>query len=107
MMIEIKNTIQKIIALLELGGEDTFADELKNILSKNEESIWQYLESNEIWGGSGSIADQSLIENKELRSKLTELLIELGSYQLKEGRVNVRTESWMQTFRNWKEQGII
>ena len=73
-------------------------------MGSDEESIWQYLESNEIWGGSGSVADCCVIENINLRSKLLDLLIKLGEYQQKEGRVNVRTESWMQAFRNWKDQ---
>ena len=107
MMKELKNTIRMIITLLEEGGDDVYVDPLKNILNENEESIWEYLESNEIWGGAGSLSDQGLYENKELRPKLEDLLVELGEHQQKEGRVNYRTESTMQVFRSWKEERTI
>ena len=107
MMKELKNTIRKIIALLEEGGDFVYVDALQNILNESEESIWQYLESNEVWGSAGSLADQGLFENKELRPKLEDLIVELGEFQQKEGRVNSRTESTIQVFRNWKEERVI
>ncbi len=67
-----------------------------------ETEIWQYLVSNDLWGGSGSIADQACISSRKDRRKLEKSLIDLGRIQMKIGKVNVRTGSWVDAFDKWR-----
>ncbi len=106
-MNELRNILFRLSALLKQGGETDNAERIEVILEGGENELWQFLVSNELWGGAGSIADQALIENKALRKKLQELLIELGEEQEKLKRVNVRTGMWVSAFKQWKQQGII
>ena len=71
-------------------------------LHGNDDKIWKLLTSNELWGGSGSIADQALIENDALRNQFQNIMIELGNLQLSENKVNERTETWVSAFSQWK-----
>ena len=67
----------------------------------DEEKIWNFLSSNELWGGAGSVADQALIEFPDARKQLEILLIGLGREQLSLKRVNVHTEMWVSAFEKW------
>jgi hypothetical protein len=107
MMNELIPKLKQLKDLLAEGGEAYYSTYIDKVLGSDEEDIWLFLCSNELWGGAGSIADQAVLENEALRKQIELLLIELGELQLKSGRVNVRTEMWVSAFRQWKEQGII
>ena len=98
----IKNKLVELETLLINGGESSFAKLINKSLRGNDDNIWKLLTSNELWGGSGSIADQALIENDALRNQLQNILIELGNLQLNENRVNTRTEIWVSAFSQRK-----
>ena len=93
--------------LLRAGGETYYSDKLDKVLGSTEDNLWNFLCSNELWGGAGSIADQAALENKTLRRRIELLLIDLGELQIKSNHINVRTEMWVSAFRQWKEQGVI
>jgi hypothetical protein len=105
-MNRIRNKLRELIELLRNGNEPYYAAKIEDALSGTEEDLKAYLISNELWGGAGSIADQALIETRESRRNIEKLLAELGEIQLKHGIVNVRTEMWTTTFREWQKQGI-
>ena len=107
MIKEPRNTLTQVAALLRQGGEIAYAERIDKITKGTEKEFWGFLVSNDLWGGAGSIADQGLIKNKELRPQLQYLLIELGELQGKMGKVNVRTDMWVSAFKQWKQQGII
>ena len=62
--------------------------------------LWNFLTSNSLWGGAGSIADQALLESPDARRKLEDILIRIGKAQQGLGRVNVRTEMWVSFFKS-------
>jgi hypothetical protein len=68
--------------------------------------MWDYLVSNELWGGAGSVADQAVLAIPDARRQLEALLIRLGREQMSLGRVNVRTEMWVSAFEKWQVEGI-
>lgn len=76
---------------------------LDDILNSDDQSVWNFLTSNELWGGSGSLADQALIEFPDARKQFEELMIKLGEIQLSAGKVNVRTTMWISAFREWRQ----
>ena len=98
MMKELIEKLEELQSLLTQGGDTYYVDQIQEAISNGEESIWQYLCSNELWGGAGSIADQAVLENKSVRKKLEQILIEIGRFQQSVGRVNVRTEMWVSAF---------
>ncbi len=66
-----------------------------------------FLKSNDLWGGSGSVADQAgLPGGREARRRVESALIELGQAQVTSGVVNVRTEPWVAAFLEWRAHGI-
>ena len=97
-MKELIEKLEELQSLLTQGGDTYYVDQIQEAISNGEESIWQYLCSNELWGGAGSIADQAVLENKSVRKKLEHILIEIGRFQQSVGRVNVRTEMWVSAF---------
>jgi len=98
MMEELVNILEKLKRLLSEGGDLYYASHIQKALESGEKDTWEFLCSNELWGGAGSIADQALLENDSLRKKLEKLLVQLGELQQKDGRVNVRTEMWVSAF---------
>jgi hypothetical protein len=74
-------------------------------LAGDDEQLWDYLVSNELWGGSGSIADQAG-SDPEARRELERLMIGLGREQMKIAKVNVRTSMWVEAFEKWRAAGL-
>ncbi len=67
----------------------------------------QFLVSNELWGGAGSIADQAGINvGRSVRREVESALIDLGQEQIRRGLVNPRTVSWVDVFKKWRDDGI-
>ena len=65
-----------------------------------------FLQSNDLWGGSGSIADQAGVDSEpELRRAIEAALIRLGDEQRRLGMVNARTGMWVEAFAKWQRNG--
>jgi hypothetical protein len=95
-----------IATLLEAGHEQSYALIVRNALSGPDHSLQEFLRSNDLWGGAGSIADQPFVGRSAQRKELEDLLIQLGKTQLSGGIANVRTKSWVETFEKWHQRGI-
>jgi hypothetical protein len=100
----ITENLTEISTLLE--KHNSSSNTLAIALLGDETKLWDYLVSNELWGGAGSVADQALLDFPESRQKLDSLMILLGREQMRLGRVNVRTEMWVTAFEEWKEKKI-
>jgi len=97
--IVILEDLQKLADLLEahnyqVGGL-TIAVE-----SGNDAGMWDFLTSNSLWGGAGSIADQALLESPDARREMEKILMRIGQAQQALERVNVRTEMWLSFFKS-------
>ena len=99
---KIKKLLEQIQVVYRQSKHDSQSGIIADLLESGEDKLWSFLTSNSLWGGSGSIADQALIDEPELRRQLESLLIKLGEEQIHQGRVNVRTEMWMKAFRKWQ-----
>lgn len=95
MVQKIKEILEKISEILKEGDENYHAELICNALNGQKDKLWEFLVSNELWGGAGSIADQSLLDKKELRKKLNKFLVELGNVQINVNKVNDRTKMWV------------
>jgi hypothetical protein len=102
----IRELLSGIAELLEAGREDSTAVMVRDALSSPEGTLERFLMSNELWGGAGSIADQSLIADTDRRKTLEGLLIGLGRLQTDTGKTNVRTEGWVAAFEQWRRAGF-
>jgi hypothetical protein len=66
-----------------------------------------FLASNELCGGSGSIADGAGGgERSEGRRRIERILIQLGKEQMRTVNVNPLTEMWVTAFSKWEEAAI-
>jgi hypothetical protein len=79
-----------------------------NALSSPDELPIGFLTSDELWGGSGSIADQAglALGRRDGRRRIEQALIALGEEQIRTGHVNIRTASWVGTFKDWQARGL-
>lgn len=94
-------------ALLEAGDSHS-AGLVSAALAGGDDSVREFVVSNELWGGSGSIADQggAADSRDDARRSVEAALVSLGRVQLRAGVVNVRTSMWVETFDRWHQDGI-
>lgn len=98
-----RDILRSISKLLEQYNAYCYGG-LDKALSGDESQLLDFLKSNELWGGAGSIADQALINTND-RDKLDSLLIQLGHEQMKRNLLNPRTKMWVEAFESWKKGG--
>jgi hypothetical protein len=102
----LRTILSEIGALLESGGEQAPALLVREALSGSDEKLNEFLVSNELWGGMGSIADQAFVFDKPRLKQLENLMIKLGRLQIEAGKTNVRTQSWVSAFEHWLKLGL-
>ena len=100
----VREILKEISELLE--RHNLSSNLLFSAVNGDEEQLWHYLISNDLWGGAGSVADQALLSFPEERKKLDILMIRLGHVQMKIGRVNSRTEMWTSVFEKWQAEKL-
>jgi hypothetical protein len=103
---EAESILGDIASLLEGGGEYRYVAIVRKALGSSQDQLNEFLRSNDLWGGSGSIADSCLLADREARSELEYLLIRLGRLQEQSGLLNVRTIMWVQAFEQWRAAGL-
>jgi hypothetical protein len=103
---EVEAILAEIASLLEAGHEESFALRVRNALSGSAQALEEFLRSNELWGGAGSIADQPFAGRSAQRKELERLLIQLGRIQLGHGKANIRTKNWVEAFEKWHQLGM-
>ena len=97
--------LDPLIKLIQRLEPNEYSHFVENEL--NEKGTEAFLISNTLWGGSGSVADQvGISEGKEERRKVEDTLITLGEFQISEDHLNPRTKSWIEAYKNWKNNGI-
>jgi hypothetical protein len=70
-MEEIRSKLNKLLVLLRNENKPKLAAEIEEALLGTDEDVKAYVTSNELWGGSGSVADQALgAPRRELRREL-------------------------------------
>lgn len=103
----LRGPLRELLEALVAAGETYRADQVRDALSGTPQELARFLTSNELWGGAGSIADQSGIPgDRRSRRPIEAALIALGDAQLRAAIVNVRTGMWVEAFKAWREQGI-
>ena len=94
---------------LESGGdqyEQLAATWVRAALSGAQQALDEFLVSNELWGGAGSIADSAFVSDQTRRARFEELLIKLGRLQIEADRTNLRTESWVRAYESWRDADL-
>jgi len=99
--------LEHIARVLRANGELTRAAMVEDSLAGTDDELNAFLSSNDLWGGSGSIADCMLGERRsDACRKLERLLIRLGREQLSCGISNQRTAMWVKAFTKWKRMKL-
>jgi hypothetical protein len=101
-MNEIRDKLSALHKLLQFENEVYKANQIENALAGSDDDLKEYITSNELWGGSGSIADLAPT-NPSVMRKLETVLAELGEIQIKKGLINTRMEMWTKAFKEWKK----
>lgn len=99
----IRDEMADLMGVLRKSGDDHSANEIEDALAGSEEDFWAFLVSNEVWGGSGFIADQGGVNGSGgLRKEITAIMVRIGRMQMSENMVNPRTEMWVDAFEQWQ-----
>jgi hypothetical protein len=87
--------------------------ELLELHATDGDRFWDFLTSNSVWGGAGSLADQFLLESILPESDLASdrrlawrALIEIAQEMESSKRVNERTSMWASAFQQWLRDGV-
>ncbi len=93
---------------LDAADESTFARRARMAAADSEPGLREFLVSNELWGGAGSIADQAGLggERNPRRRRIEAAMIALGREQIRQGPVNIRTRMWVEAFEGLHRDGI-
>jgi hypothetical protein len=105
----LRQELATLEAVLSQHGETHAAQLVRRALAGSDQELRAFLTSNELWGGAGSIADQAGIGSglrRHVRRKVEASLIRLGTEQMRQGLVNVRTEIWVDAFSTWQRKGV-
>jgi hypothetical protein len=95
--------LEALVRLLRENGENLWAVMVEDAMTGSQAGLDAFLASNELWGGSGSIADGAGGgQRSEGRRRIERILIQLGKEQMRTGNLNPRTEM----FSKWQEEGI-
>src|SRR5262245_14341004 len=87
-------------------GETLASLRVADALEQSDAQLEAFLVSNDLWGGAGSIADQAGGSARRFGDRIVEAaLIDLGEAQVRAGLTNVRTKSWVEAFRSWRDRG--
>lgn len=107
MIEQIRQKLTVLLGVLRKHAENYHAGQIETALSGSDDNLRAFLMSNELWGGPGSVADQALVDfGRPIRREVEAHLADLGEMQIKMGIVNVRTEMWTSTFRQWQRDGV-
>jgi hypothetical protein len=99
--------LERLAEVLRQFDRD-MAPMIEDALRGPDEDLEDFLVSNDLWGGMGSVADQAGTgqPRAEARRRIEAALISLGELQIASGRVNPRTAMWVSTFKEWRRKGI-
>jgi hypothetical protein len=96
----LREQLSDLSAVLARHGESKASAQVTAACISPEADMRAFLTSNELWGGSGSIADQSGVSSPApARAQIEEALIQLGEAQIAAGVVNSRTNMWIEAFK--------
>ena len=104
----LRELLTRLADALRQCGDADYAAGVTNALSSPDELLVAFLTSDALWGGSGSVADQAglALGRRDGRRRVEQALIALGEEQIRDGHVNIRTASWVDTFKEWRARGL-
>jgi hypothetical protein len=96
----LRELLEELASALTEAGESDYAADVAALANANNDQINQFLVSNELWGGPGSIADSAGVNSSgRARQRIERALARLGNAQLERGLINPRTEMWVERFQ--------
>jgi hypothetical protein len=83
-------------------------------LENNDSEFWGLLNSNDVWGGSGSLVDISLSSYSQQDKENVKkdeyewrcVLIDIYEEMIQKGIINSRAEFATKAFREWNDNGV-
>ena len=113
---DIKTTLCRLHAILEhhSGDSASWISDLISLSGTDETALYASLNSKCMWGGAGSIANESLADNPGLDEwawqmeirEFRETMIELGTHLMSRGNEYPDISSWIMAFSNWNQSEI-
>ena len=103
----IRQLLKNLENLLHTSDELVYAKRVHEArTSEDDDILFDFLISNDLWGGMGSIADQAGMDYNEQKKEFAQTLVKIGEYQISLGKTNIRTASWVDVYKNWLKNGV-
>ena len=103
-----RTELKNLEKALRDADEVRFASAAYDAYQGPDEKMHEFLMSNDLWGGAGSVADQAGVGStgSAQRKAIEAALISLGKAQIENEIVNIRTVGWVRAFESWKGSNI-
>jgi hypothetical protein len=104
-----REILGEAVVILSAAEDWHFANLIADALKISDRALTEFLTSNELWGGSGSIVDSGLsceAAPEVQRGAFGRLIVTLGTIQIEAGVTNVRTAMWVEAFSKWLHSDI-
>ncbi len=112
---QIKKHLQRIQQILASHGSEylSFVEQLIALCDSDTDDLYRLLNSKQMWGGAGSLANEALADNPgidewqwqiEIQDFRT-LMLELGEHLMSRGSSYPDISFWMTAFNNWNQSG--
>ncbi len=113
--LDLDYTLERLSGILDSHGGD-HAAWLRGLAARhdNEASLYAGLNSQRMWGGAGSIANEALADNPGLDPVRWEmdirefrtLMIDLAEHLRSRGRHYPDIDFWLSAFSSWRQAGV-
>jgi len=98
--------LEALAGLLRESGDSARAAMVQNVITEPDR-LRDFLMSEDLWGGSGSVADEAGGPGRsQTRREIERLLILIGRDQIRLGIANPRTAMWVDAFTSWEQAGV-
>ena len=105
--------------LFEVGGENTYAGVIRQVLRGEGPALEAWLTSGNFWGGMGSMIDSAFCTStfrgpevdRRNRRDFMSLIVKLGNHQIASGiftaNIKPHIEKWTSTFQGWLDSSVV
>ncbi len=112
---DIKQLLNRILEILQNHQSSfvPFVDELIQLCDSDTAKLYQRLNSKQVWGGAGSLANEALADNPGIDDwqwqveiqDFRSLMIELGEHLMSRQQSYPDISFWLTAFNNWNQTG--
>jgi hypothetical protein len=114
--LDVKATLQRLQTILQQhpGDSASWVARLVLLCEQDQTALYQALNSQRMWGGAGSIANEALADNPGIDDwswqmairEFRDIMIQLGLHLKSRGHEYPDISSWVMAFNHWNQSEV-